>query len=66
MTPTAYAQRDQLNALIRANSCGADRIADYYVDPILATPTTAHFPDNVHPDDTALAAMATVQRAVIQ
>lgn len=66
MTPVTYAWHDQLNGLIRANSCGANRIADYYVDPLLATPTTAHFPDNVHPDDTALAAMATVQRAVIQ
>lgn len=66
MTPVAYAWHDQLNALIRANACGADRIVDYYVDPILATPTTAHFHDNIHPDDTALAAMATVQRAVLQ
>jgi hypothetical protein len=65
MTPASYAGHDQLNALIRANPCGADRIVDYYVDPLLATPTTAHFPDNTHPDDTALAAMATVQRAVL-
>ncbi|MEP7122773.1 MAG: SGNH/GDSL hydrolase family protein [Byssovorax sp.] len=66
MTPATYAWRDQLNALIRQNSCGADRIVDYYVDPLLATPTTDHFPDNTHPDDTALAAMAAVQRAAIQ
>lgn len=66
MTPPAYAWHDALNAMIRSRSCGADRIIDYYVDPLLATPTTDHFPDNVHPDDTALAAMATVQRSVIQ
>jgi lysophospholipase L1-like esterase len=66
MTPAAYARLDALNALIRANACGADRVIDYYVDPLLATPTLAHFPDTIHPDDTALAAMATVQRSVIQ
>lgn len=66
MTPASYAWHDALNALIRANACGADRVIDYHVDPVLATPTTAHFPDTVHPDDTALAAMATVQRSVIQ
>lgn len=66
MTPTMYAWDDALNALIRANACGADKVIDYQVDPLLATPTIAHFPDTVHPDDTALAAMATVQRSVIR
>ncbi len=66
MTPASYAWHDELNGLIRANSCGADRIVDYHVDPLLAAPTTAHFPDNVHPDDTALAAMATVLHTVLQ
>jgi GDSL-like lipase/acylhydrolase family protein len=66
MTPAAYLKVDALNGLIRANACGADRIVDYYVDPLLATPTVAHFPDNIHPDDAALGAMATVQHAVLQ
>ena len=64
--PEIHAWQDALNALIRANACGADRVVDYYVNPILATPTPAHFPDNIHPDDTALAAMATIQRSVIR
>jgi hypothetical protein len=76
MTPLLYgtpatrtaptdAWTDALNALVRANSCGADKVADYYIDPILATPQLTHFPDTVHPDTTALAAMATVLRGVI-
>lgn len=65
MTPSAYAWVDALNALIRANACGADYVIDYYVDPLLATPTVTHFHDNIHPDNVALAAMAAVDRAVL-
>jgi hypothetical protein len=65
MTPSNYAWVDAVNALIRANSCGADFVGDYYLDPILASPQVAHFPDNVHPDNVALAAMATILRGII-
>lgn len=65
MTPANYAWVDGVNALVRANSCGADKVADYYTDPNLASPTTTYFPDNVHPNDAALGFMATILRGVI-
>ena len=65
MTSANYAWVDAVNVLIRANSCGADKIGDYYLDPNLASPTTTYFPDNVHPNNAALGFMATIIRGVI-
>ena len=65
MSPYLYTWVDALNVLIRANSCGADYVVDYYVDPILANPTTTYWPDEIHPGNVALAAMSTVIRSVL-
>ena len=65
MSPYLYTWVDALNVLIRANSCGADYVVDYYVDPILANPTTTYWPDEIHPGNVTLAAMSTVIRSVL-
>lgn len=65
MTPTIIAWVDALNVLIRANSCGADKVCDFMLDALVATPTRTHWPDDVHPDDVVLAVMAARMRATI-